>query len=283
MVERSYNVAGFKSAYIMEFESIGEFVNYIENTPVNSVFTSNNRQSQYTYEWFKDFSGTKNFDEAKLLVLNGWDDGAKKLNDRLEVEKKLVNGMKNITAFDVVGFQASVPRYLQGIPTNMINKRKVPCKQKVVTLTKLISYPSRTPAKDIERESVLTLQIAKKLEQQGVRTNINIFRIGSDHRGNVIGLKVKIKNASERLNISKMAFPLAHPSMLRRLCFRFTEVYDKVTSGFSCYGTPLFENEISEFKENNEYIIPQFMSKAIKSRGGIEGIKTTEEMLNYFK
>ena len=86
-------------------------------------------------------------------------------------------------------------------------------------------------------------------------------------------IKVRIKSANEKMNISKLAFPLVHPSMLRRLFFRFIEVYPNVTKPFtSGYGHPATSSELrNTFK--GEYLLPNFIKKDVNTITGIEDLE----------
>lgn len=132
--------------------------------------------------------------------------------------------MKPRTCLGVQDYQAVVPLYLMGVPNNMVTKKMVPMKQKVITLNKSIDYNAGVSADDIMDESIKAMQIVKKLEAQGYRCNLNIV-LGTSAGSKQFIIKVRIKSANEKLNISKLALPLVHPSMLRRLFFRFIEVY----------------------------------------------------------
>lgn len=75
---------------------------------------------------------------------------------------------------------------------------------------------------------------------------------------------VQIKHSSEKLNIAKLAFPLANPSMLRRFNFRWMEQIPNLNSGFSGYGYSITKNYeykryIPEIVEG-AYIIPSFIN-----------------------
>ena len=173
--------------------------------------------------------------------------------------------MKQKTVYDVAGFQCSVPRYLQGIPTNMINKKQTQQKNKVITVNKLCSYSSTTPKETIEDESVKVLQLVNRLEKQDYRVNLNIL-FGCKKRSKVL-YRLNIKPSSQKLNIKQTAFLLVHPSMLRRIMFSAierTEVCSK--EGFERgYGTVLDTFDfINVLKNNNlykknEYIIPSIV------------------------
>ena len=63
----------------------------------------------------------------------------------------------------------------------------------------------------------------------------------------IIANKVRIKNANERLNLSKVSFPLVHPSYLRRINIRWIERFEYTTKAYNkCYGSPM---KFSDFCE----------------------------------
>ena len=254
---------------VVEYDSLNEFYDYICNTPFNEAFRWANHSSVTGDEYF---TKTKNFDEAVQLFKSGWSDMAGKLVQKLKViESKTVPMMKPRSKLDVCGYQAIVPLYLQGVPNNMVNKKMVPVKQKVITLNKSIDYNAGVGTEQIINESIKAMQIVKKLEAQGYRCNLNIV-LGSTADKQFF-VKVRIKSANEKLNVSKLAFPLVHPSMLRRLFFRFMEVYPNVTKNFvHGYGTPATSSELRKaFK--GEYLLPNFIKKDVNSINGIEDLE----------
>lgn len=245
---------------VREFESIGELTMYMEKQPVNQrVFWNNQASVTGSYE----FTKTRNFDEAKDLLFKGWDAGAKKLTSELKVANaKAQDKFVQRAVFDVVGFQASVPRYLQGIPTNMVNKVNVKQKQRVVTLSKMLTYQARVKADEILEDSVKFLQIVQAIERKGIRVNVNVI-FHTIKQNEEIFYKVRIKSSSERLNISKMSFPLIHPSFLRRIIFRAMEVEGELTRtdwSFG-YGRPATQQQTQQLVDkNNETIIPTLIN-----------------------
>jgi len=258
----------------IEFDSLNDFYKYICDTPFNEAFRWAKHSSVDGNEYF---TKTKNFDEAVQLFKNGWSDMAGKLVQKLKViESKTQPMMKPRSKLDVCGYQAVVPLYLQGVPNNMINKKMVPVKQKVITLNKSIDYHGGVGADAIIEESIKAMQIIKKLEAQGFRCNLNLVlgsTAGYGHSKKQFVMKVRIKSANEKLNISKLAFPLVHPSMLRRLFFRFIEVYPNVTKDFiHGYGMPATSNELRDtFK--GEYLLPNFIMKDVSTITGIDDLE----------
>ena len=263
---------------IREFTSVNEFENYITNSPLNEVFRWETLSS---VKGTQSFTQTKSYEEATSLFKNGWDSMAQNITHQLNVKKcQTLDTHVQKVMFDVVGFQASVPRYLQGIPTNMVNKKLVPIKQKVITLNKDISYNAYTSTQDIIDASIQTLQLIKKLEAQGIRVNLNlIFGAKADKNTEVV--KIRLKSANERLNISKLAFPLVHPSMLRRLLFRYIEVAPTVTKGFRWgYGYPLDGSQLKAYCKD-EYVLPRLFDGDITQINDLATIcKITDNIKN---
>ncbi len=257
---------------VVEYNSLSEFYDYITNTPLNSVFKWSSLSSiKNDYS----FTQTHSFDEATNLLKDGWSDMASKLTQKLKVaEAKVQPMMKARNTMSVAGYQAIVPLYLNGVPNNMINKKMTPVKQKVVTLNKSISYNCGVDTDKIVEESIKAMQIVKKLEAQGYRCNLNIV-LGAYRPDKRILAKVRIKSANEKMNVSKLAFPLVHPSMLRRLFFRFIEVYPTITKSFKYgYGIPISETEIKELvKKDGEYLLPKFMNVDVTKLKSIDDLQ----------
>ena len=262
--------------YIREFDSLSDFEKYIKETPLNDVFRWTNLDS---VDGSKYFTKTESYEEAVKLFENGWDDMAQDLTKQIKIrESKQVNEYANKILYDVVGFQASVPRYLQGIPTAMVNKKQIPVKRKVITLNKDISYNAGIKADQIIEASIQTLQLIKKIEAQGIRVNLNL--IWGDSAGEVTELvKIRLKSANERLNISKLAFPLVHPSMLRRLLFRFIEVTPEITHSFKPgYGVPLNGEQLKKYCKD-EYLLPRLFDGNLADLGDLQAICSLSEKI----
>lgn len=238
---------------VIEFDSIFDFNNYICDTPLNETFRWEELSSVNGIE---SFTGTKSFDEAQELLKNGWSDMSKEITQKLnakDIEIKPAMGYKQ--RLDVQGCQPIVPLYLQGVPTNMVSRKMVPIKQKVITLNKSINYSCGWSKKRIVEESIKAFMLIKNLEAKNYRCILNVA-FGSKTKDGEYIVSVRIKSATEKLNISKMVFPLINPSMLRRLILRFLEVFPGVPRSFVFgYGTPIADSEMK--KVFNGYLLPK--------------------------
>lgn len=234
-----------KKTKTMSFNSIEDLVNYIKTAPVNPVFNERSELMSDKLELGKrKFYGTEDMDEALDLLSRGWSDKSKELEGMLHTElqkrKTQVNRQKSV--YDVVGGNCSVPRYLQGVPTNMIRQVRTPVKVPVKTINYNISFGFRVTPQEIVEKAVDCLSYVNQIESQGTRVNVNVFLVvesqNADHT--LLGYEVPVKKSNERFSLAKMAFVLCHASMLRRIMVACLERDPDATSGFVWgYGTPI--------------------------------------------
>lgn len=237
---------------LVEFDSLADFYKYITETPRNDTFKYGELSSQKKGSW----SGTQTYDEAIHLFKDGWSVGAQNLTKKLKVaetDKDVQTAYKNVLS--MAGYQAIVPLYLQGVPNCMVSKKPVPVKNKVLTINKLLSASAAVSSETLMNESIKCFQIIKKIEASGIRVNLNLM-ISTGH----VCAKIRLKSAGEKLNISKLAFPLVHTAMFRRLYFKFIEVYPTIPKNYRWgYGRVPNESEFRKMCEKGEVILPTLL------------------------
>lgn len=257
--------------YTKEFRSIHEFYDYLCKTPFNDAFRWT-RHASVDEDY--DFTKTYSFEQAVDLMKNGWSDMSQKLTQKLKATAKPAPQMKPRNVLSVAGYQPVVALYLAGVPTNMVDKQLVAVKSKVITVTKMVNYNCGVSANDIEAESIKAMQVVKKLEAQGYRVNLNVGW-GTCAGGDEIILKVRIKNANEKLNVSKLAFPMVHPSMLRRLFFRYLEVCPDTTKSYVAgYGRPVGFNSMKRAFPD-DVVLPSIWDGDINKISDLESLQAT--------
>lgn len=243
--------------FITEYSSLSEFISDINSKPNNQFFEyrhSSQRIERTGGNWY----ATEDYDRATYLLHHGWDSAAEKMTQKVKPTATTVGVVRSTKpAYGVVGSQASVPRYLQGIPTNMVSRQMTYSKQKVVTITKGIAYHQGWSANAILEQSIKALQIIQSLENGGQRVRLNVMWAISNGKYHTI-CKVCVKQPDERLSISKMSYALAHPSMLRRHFFKWLETDTFTTHDMGeWYGCPSEIGVKEEAMSDGEYYIPE--------------------------
>ena len=121
MVRKYYN--NKKDVKII-FNSLSEVVKFNREAERTSYYRGYHASDEASSSRDR-FTGTHSYEEAEDLLLHGWDEMAKELTEKLGNVKANSNKYKNKTICNVSGYQACVPRYLQGIPTNMISNKRI--------------------------------------------------------------------------------------------------------------------------------------------------------------
>jgi hypothetical protein len=245
---------------VEEFESINELLTTI-NGRANNEQMKNCKSSKHGGA---GFTGTSSYEYACELLKHGDTVLIDKLVQAINMDKSY-NEVKQVAKneYNVYGYQASVPRYLQGLPTSMINKKKVVQKQKVVNLVRSIGFQAHENTDKIIEEAKKAVQIIQLVESRGYRVNLKVIWNTESYKKSA-AMMVQLKHSGEKLNIAKLAFPLANPSMLRRIGFKWLEVAQGLqNTGYAGgYGRSILTaTEIKYFVPNLDtaYIIPSYV------------------------
>lgn len=233
---KHYEKGGY-DVFHYEFETLHQFLGYIQTAPINTrVFDSNPRSS---HKRDTSWSGTETFEDAVELCQKGWSEGFEKfvrLKKRID-EKLLQSIVKPRQVADMVGYTPSVPDYLHGNPLNMWNRADI-CVPTFINIYMNMSYNAGTDCDEIFNRGVIVLSLVDALQDRGYSVHLKVFECATVDEEMIISF-FNLKGDGEKLNIKKTYFPLCHRSFLRRLIFQLDEV-TPVTHGYwdSSYGRP---------------------------------------------
>ena len=201
---------------ISYFETIDEYTNFLEES--ESLRYGSSDDDDYR------FSGTHSLKEALELCKYG-DEKLRQYIYQQNLQFDNVDSLNKVrrsTVNDVVGFMPNVPNYILGVPTNMIRDNRTMISSKVLNVFINVSAAWHVDKEYIKQNAAKYVCAINRLEEEGYRCNIYAGSAGErGDRENL--LVVKIKSDKEPMNLAKMAFPLCHPSMLRRLKFKWME------------------------------------------------------------
>ena len=252
------------------FNNINSFLKAIESREENEIFYG---KTLLSYNKDRTSTVTNSYEEAISLLRNGWKAKSKEILGKIQKdigENRTIYRQK----YDIQGFQASVPRYLQGIPHSMISHKKEVKKSKIINIYRNSTYNAITSTNKIEEESIKVMNIIRILESKGYKCNLFLV-FCTCSRNEVIKCKIKIKSSNERLNISKLSFSLIHPCMLRRIFFRYIETVPNLSSNgfYMVYGCGLDFNQMKKYNlinfEENDIVLDNFidMKKTLNKYG----------------
>ena len=196
------------------------------------------------------FSGTQSFEEAFNLFKYGDEKLYQKIKDeksKMNVDKLLGNAIRKQKYVNrKYGCVPNVPAYLIGNPLNMINSEIGRISHKVINIFLSVGVPWHIDKDEITKIGIIYLTVIDLLEKAGYRCNLYAGVTGSRAEY----MYVRIKTDREPLNIKKLAFPIAHPSMLRRIYFKWAEVNDYDYDITGSYGSNDSSSEIIKNMKN---------------------------------
>ena len=245
------------------FDSIHSYMSAITTRPKNSIMSNADASKSGS----ESFTGTKSWSEALDLLENGYDKPLEKIKNELAKDLKVSENRPRRRPINaVVGYVPNVPNYLLGIPEQMIRIHQTPNKVKAITINYAITNNCGTEAKDLERGGIAMLNVVNRLELSGIRVNLNVVVQCTKHDKEWQVCSINLKNYREQLDIKKICFPLAHPSMFRRMGFAWLERSTNMNSDFSWgYGHSISsrndEETIQKEVFKDEFFIAHFHVK----------------------
>ena len=204
-----------------------------------------------------DFTGTHSYSEALDLMMYGDEETFKKVieeKNKIKIDGFLGN-VANRQRYEnnVYGCVPNIPSYLMGYPIDMINSVKDQPSHKIVNIFLDMSCNAGIGKEDIINAGVKYLSVIDLLEKKGYRCNLYAgvsSKYGySDYEAYY--MLVKVKTDREPLNIKKICFTIANPSFLRRIYFRWAEVFDFESDITGGYGSNLDSDKVKSLFNNN--------------------------------
>lgn len=216
------------------FNSFSELENYISSSP-RVKGNEERTTSEDTSDTFFKFSGTTDYAQASEFLISGYTYGCEQLQKEMT---GLAKNYKNVTTVknDVFGVVPNIGAYMTGHPKNMINikNERRAVKTKVINMIVNTTVPARYTKEEITKLGAATLLQLIRLERNGYKVNLYVAN-KIEWKSNQLVCFTKVKNSSEQLNILKVAYPIVHPSFLRRHMFAVYERTIKIDKG---YGYP---------------------------------------------
>lgn len=212
------------------FETWGDFLDRACNAP--SLLKNGNRASRSG----KGSAGEAEslcatWEDAVEVATTGWLKGAKEAGRIAEAIFDKTTSMieKTVVSYDVEGNSLDVGRYLDGEPEcwqrfDAIQEEGVG--QKIIKIVLNMSLSGGVPAHKIVRRGAAVLAVIEALEYAGHRVELWSIDVTVGSGSKHMETRVLVKRAGENLDGPRVAFAIAHPAMLRRMCFSIMETLE---------------------------------------------------------
>lgn len=214
-----------------EFGGLTEFSDFLELGKANSLFSDGEGcSSQEDSEEYAKFSGTHSWEESMEIMRNGYHEGAANIlaakGVSLDSFKRDAEAYKQ--KVDYAGSRPHIVNSICGMPKTMINRKKQMKQQKYIHLYYNISCPCNITQKEINKAGKNLLALVKYYESVHIRVALSVMFAAAvegsqTENSHIRGCIVSIKNYDQPLNILSVAYPIVHPSFLRRQIFKWIE------------------------------------------------------------
>lgn len=234
---------------IRKFDSIADFEHYLDVTPASTLFRES-RHVLYSKEGSRYFTGTSSYEEATELL----NKGDKKAYNALKGAKEAFSAASNAGTVQrrqvqrsIAGFMPNVPASLMNLPQSMFAVRTAKVASRVLNVLYLPTASGIITTEELLSAGNKVAKAVYTTEAKGVRVNLWIG-IATRTEKQSLTLVVNIKKADQYGNLLKTAYPLTHPSFLRRQGFRAIEVEEGLTDKnfINGYGRPKHLNDVME-------------------------------------
>ena len=270
--------------YIMEyvFDSISEFIDYLDKTPTNTKIWKYGDLASDSNDY--NFCKTHSLHEAKEQCKFGSHEDFDKLVElKTSLEKYIKMSNKKSKQYNFyVGYAPDVKAYLEGNPLSMFN-RQYP-KRKHIDIYYNSAILAGVSTQAIFNRGAITLCLIEILENMGFSVGLNIFTMSECDR-QVHYAKFNLKRNGERLNVQKLFFPLCNPSFLRRLVFRLYEETPDITHvwtyGYGKTSDDYTIRKIIDLKEN-DIVICQPDEMGVRGNDIIDDANSMFDYINRF-
>lgn len=200
----------------LQADTLRDAIEWIRNTPRAWRQEASRRHHGRDWDLGADYA------TALRLAAEGWPEGIRQLSALMA---SVPNNVEFFQEHNVAGHYPDVPRALAGDPFNMISRGK--SRKPKPSMTLVVSYGANCgiSAQAMWNYGAAVVALIDRLESRHVRCEvISVWNTELRNRARRRGsMAVTLKRAEEVLDLSALAFGLAHPAMLRRIGFAMLE------------------------------------------------------------
>ena len=262
----------------LNFDDLYKFWEY-------SLKNSNARIKSSRENFDIKWSGGLTWEQAKIIALNGWKDGMKEIEKyRAKITPAITDKvLRAYQVYAVTGSSVDVGRFLSNDPECFVSRelKEMNYPGKVFKIVVSISFSAEITPETIIQRGAIICALIDAIEFAGHRTEVvcnwavsvgsnDSERQGENKEHGWLEVSVIIKKSSQPLDMTDLAFCLAHPAMLRRIMFSVAEI-EGWSDRVERYGYP------AEATEKGDMYIKEIFTGNIHDNEAIMWV--TEELI----
>lgn len=199
------------------FGNMSEFLRTIdgrENNKQFGTFSSDSEPDEFT-----DFL---TYEQSEEKAINGVSDIVRRFG-RAKTSASAGNRNVRKTRNYYYGYAPNVPAAIIGLPKSMRQIKTIPVKSKTVRLIYSPCGNSDISRDDVARAGECIVELICALESSGYRVKLDVLAASSEMNRITGVCLVEVKGFSDRLDLTRLSFPLTSSAFQRRLGFRWRE------------------------------------------------------------
>lgn len=214
------------------FQDRKSFLKTITERPNNSIMINENSSTE-TGSSKEKFTGTKNWEEALKFYKFGVEEYLPKIKKGIKTNQKIIrkytdkNRLK--VSNEIVGFIPNVPNSILNVPESMIQFSLNKEKERVLDIIYIMDGACCEETEFFIKGGITVVSIINLIETLGIRTRLHVSPYCGAGSNQFAMTLVKVKDYQERFNLQKLTYPLIHPSMFRRMGFKWLETFPNLT------------------------------------------------------
>lgn len=222
---------------IERFDSLYKLLSTVKSRPNNRAMAEEDSSQSNGYE----FTGSNSYEEAENLAKYGYKDILPTIREGMKssskkIAKKVLQKQRCLPQNMVVGYIPNIPNTLLGRPDTMINVVRSPQKVKVIEIVYLMDGNCYEDKELWIKAGAIVLEAIKFIERANIRIKLSVCMYFATTGRQTAISTVKIKDFGDKLDLQKVCFPIAHPSMFRRIGFKWIETNPDITDPDWCRG-----------------------------------------------
>lgn len=216
----------------LQFDDLSDFWRYAMK---DSAARNKESRSEYHLDW----SGGLTWTQAKAMALSGWREGLEKIDRyRAQIAPTITQHVLRPTqVYAMAGHYVDVGSYLANEPecfiTRAYEQRNYP--GRLFKLVCSMSFSAAITPETIIQRGAMVCALVDAIEYAGHRVEVvcndastisqtEAYRTGHRKSDGWFEVSVVVKKSQQPLEMSDLAFCLAHPAMLRRMMFSMAEI-----------------------------------------------------------
>lgn len=216
----------------LSFDDLSKFWNYAMQESI--AYEKSSRENN-DLNW----SGGLTWEQAKIMAISGWQDGMKEIEKyRAKLFPKIAEKvLRTNQIYAIAGYNVDVGSFLANQPECFIareyEERNYP--GRIFKIVCSISFSAAIQPETIIQRGAMICAMIDAIEYAGHRAEVicndastisdyEEYRQGKHKDRGWFEVSVVVKKSTQPLEMTDLAFCLAHPSMLRRMMFSAAEI-----------------------------------------------------------